>query len=715
MRRLLPILMTILLLTGLIPAKMEAAENSTEPIVTVNLMRDLEKVTSVNLTVTGSYVVDGTSKLLIKDKNYMVKLENSAVSLYDGATLIKSGTQIKITPINEADKASINGHSYFGSFIFKKDADGYLRPTNLVGMENYLKSVVPSEVYAQDWEMDTLKAQAVAARTYAYFQMIKGSPLTDTTGSQVYKGAENWNDRTNEAVDATAGEMVTYYGKPIEAVFSASNGGMTESSQNETGYAHDYLQVQKDTFDIYTNWAVTIDKQQIDTTGLDLSKPDQWWNQTVEKDRTEEPDKDKQTFTDRIKTALQKNGYENKSIKIVSIPKLKFTEQTSSGRAVKGVLTVQFFVEDEFEGGKLKLQTFDFTTLPKFTATKLRTLIGLDKVCSTLITDQTETGGQYLLKGNGNGHGMGLSQQGANNRAVYNQTYKQILMFYYSTLSTNQVQLTKLYGSQQQNTGLTTIKVQLNGKDFGAGYYGNGTTYVNWRVLDSFKIRYQFNLSDGIQFDIDGRAVKGTKINGELYVKWTDISPGKVTYKSIPGGFNFIYAVPTNIQLNGKNFTTGYYKDGVTYIHFRALDTFKIPYSYKGSGKFIIEGRSVKSETINGGIYLKWTDISPGKITYKPIPGGFNFIYAYPIKVQLNGKDFTAGFLKQGYAYVHWSALKTFNIPYTFKGGTQFEIGGRTVMGETIVGGIYIRWDQLAPGKVNYIKIPGGYNFIYNP
>lgn len=176
-------------------------------------------------------------------------------------------------------------------------------------------------------------------------------------------------------------------------------------------------------------------------------------------------------------------------------------------------------------------------------------------------------------------------------------------------------------------------------------------------------------------------------------------------------------ALPTvKIQLNGKTFTDGYLKDDAVYVHWQALSTFKIPHTYKGNGVFVIEGRTVNAEIINGGIYIRWSLLSPGNVTYKAIAGGYNFIYAIPtpIKVQLNGQNFTGGFTKNGSAYVHWKALDTFKIPYTFKGNGYFTIEGRTVKAVSINGGLYIHWNQLSPGNVTYKAITGGYNFIYS-
>jgi hypothetical protein len=68
-------------------------------------------------------------------------------------------------------------------------------------------------------------------------------------------------------------------------------------------------------------------------------------------------------------------------------------------------------------------------------------------------------------------------------------------------------------------------------------------------------------------------------------------------------------------------------KDGAAFVHWQALNTFGIPYKFNGNVSFTIEGRSVNGENINGALYIRWSLLSPGKITYQRINGGYNFIY----------------------------------------------------------------------------------------
>lgn len=122
---------------------------------------------------------------------------------------------------------------------------------NVVSLDSYLKGVLPQEVIASVWPVATLRAQAVAARTYAAYERAAAPSgrhydLCDTASCQVYGGATAEYPRTNDAVVATAGRVLTFGGEPVFAQFSASNGGYTVADPN-----FPYLVAQEDPFDHY--------------------------------------------------------------------------------------------------------------------------------------------------------------------------------------------------------------------------------------------------------------------------------------------------------------------------------------------------------------------------------------------------------------------------------------------------------------------------------
>jgi stage II sporulation protein D len=105
-----------------------------------------------------------------------------------------------------------------------------LRAINVVGLEQYLYGVVPAEV-PDDWPAEALKAQAVAARSYALATRKPGGAFDvyRDVRSQVYRGIDEEEDSTNKAVDETARQVVTYRGRVATTYFHSTSGGRTAS------------------------------------------------------------------------------------------------------------------------------------------------------------------------------------------------------------------------------------------------------------------------------------------------------------------------------------------------------------------------------------------------------------------------------------------------------------------------------------------------------
>ncbi len=128
---------------------------------------------------------------------------------------------------------------------------------NVVGLDAYLKGVVPREVFAS-WEPAALRAQAVAARTYAAFDRRDANAphyqICDTTQCQVYGGATDEVASTSRAIDATRGQVLTTAdGRPAFTQFSASNGGYTAAGSQP------YLVARTDPYDTaYVDWDDTV-------------------------------------------------------------------------------------------------------------------------------------------------------------------------------------------------------------------------------------------------------------------------------------------------------------------------------------------------------------------------------------------------------------------------------------------------------------------------
>lgn len=121
-------------------------------------------------------------------------------------------------------------NKWYRGFIIVQNKNKKLTVINDVELEDYLKGVVPSEM-PSGWELEALKAQAIAARSYALANLGKrassGYDLKDTPEDQAYGGASAETVKTNEAVDSTTGLVLTYNTKVVSAYYSASAGGKT--------------------------------------------------------------------------------------------------------------------------------------------------------------------------------------------------------------------------------------------------------------------------------------------------------------------------------------------------------------------------------------------------------------------------------------------------------------------------------------------------------
>ncbi len=156
--------------------------------------------------------------------------------------------------------------TYRGVIEIRRYSASDMTVVNVLPFEQYLYGVVPSEIEPYS-PTEALKAQAVAARTYAYVSLNKyseyGFDLSDTVYDQVYKGVTYDSQACTDAVDATAGKIITYGGTPVNAFFFSCANGFTEDPVNVfSSSACDYLQSVDSTFEspssyLYT-WTVSL-------------------------------------------------------------------------------------------------------------------------------------------------------------------------------------------------------------------------------------------------------------------------------------------------------------------------------------------------------------------------------------------------------------------------------------------------------------------------
>jgi len=177
----------------------------------------------------------------------------------------------------------LDGRLYRGKLELVSQG-GFLRVVNVLPLESYLQGVVAGEM-PYTWPAEALKAQAVAARSYALASVLKGKPydLYSDVRSQVYLGVGGEKASTTKAVADTAGQVVTYGGRVATTYYFSSSGGRTASAADVFGFSVPYLVSRPDPWDKaspYFKWGpvllgartlqskLNVDARVIDATGV---------------------------------------------------------------------------------------------------------------------------------------------------------------------------------------------------------------------------------------------------------------------------------------------------------------------------------------------------------------------------------------------------------------------------------------------------------------
>jgi len=137
---------------------------------------------------------------------------------------------VRLLPDGHEDYVKLGDKRYRGNMLLKPGDGGTVTVVNELGLEEYLYGVLAKEM-SPDWPLEALKAQAVVARTWALNNLGKyselGYDLTDDVRSQIYSGLDAEAERAQQAVRATAGQVLSYKGKLLTVFFHACCGGHT--------------------------------------------------------------------------------------------------------------------------------------------------------------------------------------------------------------------------------------------------------------------------------------------------------------------------------------------------------------------------------------------------------------------------------------------------------------------------------------------------------
>ena len=259
--------------------------------------------------------------------------------------------------------------------VWVERAGPALRVLNRVSLESYLAGTLGREIYAS-WSRAALRAQAVVSRTYALYQRAtygeRGFDVEADTSHQVYGGLAAESAPVRRAVADTRNQVLVWRGQPILAAFHSASGGRTASSEEVWGQRLPYLR------------SLSVEGEE--------KSPDTYWRTRVSKTK--------------LGRALAPLGLD-----LGAIRGARVVERSASGR----VLGVE--VAGSRDSGRLAGRA-------------LRSALGADILRSTLF-ELRDDGEALIFVGSGHGHGVGMSQWGAQAMAERGASHAEILAAFY--------------------------------------------------------------------------------------------------------------------------------------------------------------------------------------------------------------------------------------------------------------------------------------------
>lgn len=356
----------------------------------------------------------------VGDKRYNVN--SLAIDSQKSLVLVNQGKKLDVHDAkaanNQQKKDTLNPNKarlFPGNLQIQPNAYGTYTLVNNVPLETYLRGVVPYEI-GNNAPMAALEAQAIIARTYALRNIRRFAAdnyqLCADTHCQVYFGLKDVSASTDKAIASTKGMVVTYKNQLVDALYSASTGGVTASfsdvwNGDDRSYLRPILDAPNNIWNLTrqslreeNNLKAFVNKKEgFNETGWDLFR---WRRES----RIEDITKTLQKFL-----AVKKSPF----AKLKEVREMEVVERSDSGRILK-----------------LEIKT----DIGSFHLTKDEVRSAFAAPISTLFYLEPLNKGEpdlwgYAFVGGGMGHGVGLSQVGAQNLAKLGRSSADILQFYY--------------------------------------------------------------------------------------------------------------------------------------------------------------------------------------------------------------------------------------------------------------------------------------------
>jgi len=342
----------------------------------------------------------GEEHTVFFSRNFViVQGESGQLGLYAGSgnNLDYNIDRIIISPRAKERRLMLDGKPYRGIFEMVS-ISGQVRVVNITYVEDYLKGVVPLEIGGSDEkQIEALKAQAVAARTYTIYHLGQygvepGYDLKADVGDQVYGGINAENELINRAIETTRGIVAVYRGQLIRAYYFSTCGGTTD-----------------DVEDVWDKDPAPYLRVVNDSGACRISKYYTW----------------QERFTaDQIVLRLEQylSQEQGSEIKVGKLRDIKITGRTPGGR----IASITF----ETDVGRFYFKKEKVRWVLKQSDNPGSILRSANFTCDIVRDDYGDIS-EVILNGRGYGHGVGMCQMGAIGMSLKGITYDNILAAYY--------------------------------------------------------------------------------------------------------------------------------------------------------------------------------------------------------------------------------------------------------------------------------------------
>ena len=445
----LPFALLILIMAVAFPASADTPSS-----IRVYLRR-LQVEDTLRVTVKGQYATQDGRLSFSDGAKLVVVLRGDQLVLHTGQTAVVMGSSIKLVRCQSETPGYLllnDGTGMYEGDLSLDIVENAIRPILTINVEDYLLGVVPFEM-GDSFPLEALKAQAVTARTYTLRKSGSSGAydVEDTTNDQAYRGRTTFSPLSEQAVTETKGLCGVYRGALASCFYSASNGGQTELGQHvwptDAPDAYGYMDMRDDPYDLENRNSVvkryTLQKKPGEKgigealhQALTAAMGEQLSALGVEADgelvrfdeiRSVEAVTPKYDGDSRLMTELRftvKISVRDYTFRQTPSPQLAASSTPHADETPAPTATPAF-------SPYRKVKEAVTVTLPIFTEAERAMGLSINVSQNELIT-VSDIGSAFLIESRRFGHGVGMSQRGAEQMArQYGMTYEQILAFYY--------------------------------------------------------------------------------------------------------------------------------------------------------------------------------------------------------------------------------------------------------------------------------------------